>query len=228
MALATATPSGRPSVRMVLLRGLDERGLGFFTNYESRKADELAANPQAAVVLNWGPPLRRQVRAEGRVERLSEVESRAYFESRSRESRLGAWASPQSRPLADRDELDRRYAETMERFPDEDVPLPSVLGRIQARAAGGRALAEPAEPASRPRPLRANGGRLVEGAAGAVTLRKVARARSSCRARRRSRAGSPWRPAAGLRAPAASPARGRSSSPGSTGSAGRGCPSAGA
>ena len=128
MALATATPSGRPSVRMVLLRGLDERGLGFFTNYESRKADELAANPQAAVVLNWGPPLRRQVRAEGRVERLSEVESRAYFESRSRESRLGAWASPQSRPLADRDELDRRYAETMERFPDEDVPLPSFWG----------------------------------------------------------------------------------------------------
>ncbi len=112
---------------MVLLRGLDERGLDFFTNYESRKADELAANPQAAVVLNWGPPLRRQVRAEGRVERLSEVESRAYFESRSRESRLGAWASPQSRPLADRDELDRRYAETMERFPD-DVPLPSFWG----------------------------------------------------------------------------------------------------
>ncbi len=128
MALATTTPSGYPSVRMVLLRGLDERGLGFFTNYESRKGEELATNPRAAVVLNWGPPLRRQVRVEGRVQRLSEAESHAYFESRSRESRLGAWASPQSRPLADRDELDRRYREMVERFPDEDVPLPSFWG----------------------------------------------------------------------------------------------------
>jgi pyridoxamine 5'-phosphate oxidase len=129
MALATGTPSGRPSVRMVLLRGLDDRGLGFFTNYESRKAAELAVNPQAAAVLNWGPPLRRQVRVEGRVERLSEDESRAYFRTRDRESRLGAWASPQSRPLADRDELDTRYAEVETRFAGvDDVPLPPFWG----------------------------------------------------------------------------------------------------
>jgi pyridoxamine 5'-phosphate oxidase len=129
MALATSTRSGRPSVRMVLLRGLDERGLGFFTNYESRKAEELAANPQAAVVLNWGPPIRRQVRVEGRVERLSGDESLAYFRARTRESRLGAWASAQSRPLADRTELDRSYEAAAERFADVvDVPLPPFWG----------------------------------------------------------------------------------------------------
>ncbi len=129
MALATATPTGKPSVRMVLLRGLDERGLCFFTNYESRKADELGANPDAAVVLNWGPPLRRQVRVEGRVERLTEDESLAYFRTRGRESRLGAWASPQSRPIADRTELEERYADWSERFSDvEDVPLPPFWG----------------------------------------------------------------------------------------------------
>jgi pyridoxamine 5'-phosphate oxidase len=129
MALATSTPSGRPSVRMVLLRGLDERGLGFFTNYESRKAEELAANPQAAVALNWGPPIRRQVRVEGRVERLSEDESFGYFGTRDRESQLGAWASPQSRPLADRADLDRRYEVVAKRFASVDkVPLPPFWG----------------------------------------------------------------------------------------------------
>jgi len=128
MALATATASGRPSVRMVLLRGLDGRGLCFFTSYESRKAGELAANPQAAVALNWGPPLRRQVRVEGSVERLTEEESRAYFRSRARESRLGAWASPQSRPLESRGELDRRYADAEARFAGGDVPLPPFWG----------------------------------------------------------------------------------------------------
>jgi pyridoxamine 5'-phosphate oxidase len=129
MALATSTPTGTPSVRMVLLRGLDERGLRFFTNYESRKAQELDANPQASVVLNWGPPLRRQVRVEGDVERLSEEESLAYFRTRARESQLGAWASPQSRPLADRDELDGRYDAAAERFAGvDDVPLPRFWG----------------------------------------------------------------------------------------------------
>ncbi len=137
MALATATRAGTPSVRIVLLRGLDERGLSFFTNYESRKAEELAANPDAAVVLNWGPPLRRQVRVEGRVERMTEAESLAYFQTRTRESRLGAWASPQSRPIADRAELDDRYAASGERFADvEDVPLPPFWGgfRLVPRA----------------------------------------------------------------------------------------------
>ena len=129
MALATATPTGAPSVRMVLLRGLDERGLSFFTNYGSRKAAELDANPEAAVVLNWGPPLRRQVRVEGRVERLTEDESLAYFRTRGRESRLGAWASPQSQPIADRTELDERYAASSARFAGvDDVPLPPFWG----------------------------------------------------------------------------------------------------
>jgi pyridoxamine 5'-phosphate oxidase len=129
MALATSTPNGTPSVRMVLLRGLDDRGLRFFTNYESRKARELDANPQASVVLNWGPPLRRQARVEGAVERLSEDESLAYFRTRGRESRLGAWASPQSRPLGDRDELDGRYEAEEQRFAGvEDVPLPPFWG----------------------------------------------------------------------------------------------------
>ena len=128
MALATATAAARPSVRMVLLRRLDERGLCFFTNYESRKAGELDGNPQAAVVLNWGPPLRRQVRVEGTVERLGEQESLAYFETRARESRLGAWASPQSRPLVSRDELDERYASAEARFAGAEVPLPPFWG----------------------------------------------------------------------------------------------------
>jgi pyridoxamine 5'-phosphate oxidase len=129
MALATATKAGAPSVRMVLLRGLDERGLCFFTNYSSRKAEELDANPRAAVVLNWAPPLRRQIRVEGDVARLTQDESRAYFVTRGRESRLGAWASPQSRPIADRAELDRRYAASSARFADvEEVPLPPFWG----------------------------------------------------------------------------------------------------
>lgn len=137
MALATATPAGTPSVRMVLLRGLGERGLVFFTNQESRKAEELAANPLAAVVLNWGPPLRRQARVEGPVERVTEDESLAYFRTRSRESRLGAWASPQSRTIADRAALDRRYDAASERFAGvEDVPLPPFWGgyRLVPRA----------------------------------------------------------------------------------------------
>lgn len=137
MALATATPAGTPSVRMVLLRGLGERGLCFYTNQASRKAEELAANPRAAVVLNWGPPLRRQARVEGPVERVTEDESLAYFRTRSRESRLGAWASPQSRTIADRAALDRRYDAASERFAGvEDVPLPPFWGgyRLVPRA----------------------------------------------------------------------------------------------
>jgi pyridoxamine 5'-phosphate oxidase len=128
-ALATATPEGEPSVRMVLVRGRDSRGLAFYTNYESRKALELLRNPRAALAFNWGPPLRRQARVEGTVERIAADESLAYFRTRDRPSRLGAWASPQSRPLADRDELDTRYAEVEARFAgEEDVPLPPFWG----------------------------------------------------------------------------------------------------
>jgi pyridoxamine 5'-phosphate oxidase len=127
-ALATATLDGSPSVRIVLVRGIDELGLRFYTNYESRKAAELGLNPVGALVFHWQPPLERQVRAEGRVERLAEEDSLAYFRGRPRASRLGAWASPQSRPLADREQLDRAYREAEERFRDEDIPLPPHWG----------------------------------------------------------------------------------------------------
>lgn len=127
MTLATATADGVPSARMVLLKGYGPDGFVFFTNRESRKGGELAANPRAALVLYW-QPLDRQVRIEGRVERLDDEASFTYYASRPRGSRLGAWASPQSRPVADRDELERRYAEAEARFPGEEVPLPPFWG----------------------------------------------------------------------------------------------------
>jgi pyridoxamine 5'-phosphate oxidase len=132
MALATTDGRGRPSVRNVLMRGLDERGIVFFTNYESRKGEDLAANPHAAAVFLWRE-LDRQVSARGPVERTSVYESRAYFVTRPREARLGAWASIQSRPVASRAELDARYAEVDARFPGEDVPLPPHWGGFRLR-----------------------------------------------------------------------------------------------
>jgi pyridoxamine 5'-phosphate oxidase len=123
MALATASPDGAPSVRMVLLKGCDERGLVFYTNTESRKAAELAANPRAAVALYW-QPLNRQVRAEGRVVTLPGDETQAYFDTRPRGSRLAAWASPQSAVLEDRAALERLLAEAEARF--EGVERPPV------------------------------------------------------------------------------------------------------
>src|SRR3954451_14053402 len=107
MTLATADREGRPSARVVLLKGLDERGLVFYTNYDSRKGQELAENPRAALVFYWAG-LDRQVRIEGTVERTSREESESYFISRPLGSRLGAWVSPQSRPIAGRGELERR------------------------------------------------------------------------------------------------------------------------
>ncbi len=135
MALATAATDGRPSARMVLLKGADERGFGFYTNYESRKGDELAANPHAALLFHW-QPLGRQVRVEGDVERIASGESESYFRTRPLASRLAAWASPQSRQLPDRAELDRLYEEARARFPGEDVPLPPHWGgfRLVPRA----------------------------------------------------------------------------------------------
>jgi len=127
MSLATATPDGAPSVRMILLKGVDERGFRFFTNYESRKADELEANPQAALGFYWSV-LERQVRVEGRVTRLSEAESDAYFQTRGRGSRVGAWASDQSRPIADRAGLESRAAEVQARFGRAEIPLPPHWG----------------------------------------------------------------------------------------------------
>jgi pyridoxamine 5'-phosphate oxidase len=127
MALATAAPDGRPSVRMVLLKDAGQTGFAFYTSYESRKGDELSANPHAALLFHWRP-LGRQVRVEGGVGRVSAAESEAYFRTRPLGSRLAAWASPQSRPLADRAELDGRFAEVQARFPDDDVPLPPHWG----------------------------------------------------------------------------------------------------
>jgi pyridoxamine 5'-phosphate oxidase len=128
MTIATATPDGRPSARVVLLRGVDDRGFVFYTNYDSRKAEELDANPRAAAVFHW-PALERQVRLEGAVARVEPSESAAYFASRPRGHRLSAWASPQSEPIPDRTFLEARLAEVEARFaPEPDVPLPPFWG----------------------------------------------------------------------------------------------------
>jgi pyridoxamine 5'-phosphate oxidase len=126
VALATATPDGAPSVRMVLAKGVDESGLRFFTNYASRKGAELEANPRAALLFHW-PVLGRQVRIEGRVKRVPRDETEAYARSRSPASRLSALASPQSRTVPDRDWLERRVAE-FEREYGADVPVPDEWG----------------------------------------------------------------------------------------------------
>ena len=127
MALATASPDGMPSVRIVLLKGIDDRGLRFFTNYRSRKGRELEANPRAAVTIHWAT-MHRAVRAEGPVERLTAEESDAYFASRGRESRLGAWASKQGRPIESRDTLEGALAEADATFPDDEIPRPEYWG----------------------------------------------------------------------------------------------------
>ena len=127
MTLGTSTPGGAPSARMVLLKGVDEDGFVFFTGYESRKGDELAANPRAALVFYW-QPLGRQVRVEGRVERVSDDESSEYFATRPRGSQLAAWASRQSRALASRDELERRFAELEQEYEGREVPRPPHWG----------------------------------------------------------------------------------------------------
>ena len=127
MILATADGDGRPSARIVLLRGADGDGFRFFTNYESRKGRDLDANPLAALVFDWYE-LERQVRVEGRVERLSAADSEAYFRGRPRESQLGAWASPQSDVVTDRRTLEVRLREAAERFGDGPIPRPSHWG----------------------------------------------------------------------------------------------------
>ena len=123
MTLATATPDGTPSARIVLLKGVDARGFVFYTNKQSRKGEELAANPRAALLFHW-KPLGRQVRIEGRVEHVTDAEADAYYASRARISRLGAWASDQSRALPERAELERRLAEYEANYPGDDIPRP--------------------------------------------------------------------------------------------------------
>ena len=127
MVVGSATPDGVPSTRLVLLKGLDRRGFVFFTNYASRKGDELDANPACALLFPWHD-LERQVRVEGTAGRLTEAENAAYFATRPHASQLGAWASPQSQVVASREDLDRRYAEVSDRFGDADVGLPPDWG----------------------------------------------------------------------------------------------------
>ncbi len=123
MALTTVDGAGRPSLRMVLLKGHDERGFVFYTNLESRKAGEVIANPHVALLFHW-KSLRRQIRIEGPANRVSNAEGDAYFASRMRESQLGAWASDQSRPLDRRETFEARYQAMVERFEGQDVPRP--------------------------------------------------------------------------------------------------------
>jgi len=123
MALTTVSAAGRPATRMVLLKGWDERGFVFYTNLESRKADEIRANKQVAILFHW-KSLRRQIRIEGAVSPVTAAEADAYFASRRRVSKLGAWASDQSRPLPSRAIFESRVAEMEKRFPGEDVPRP--------------------------------------------------------------------------------------------------------
>jgi pyridoxamine 5'-phosphate oxidase len=123
MALATADSAGRPSVRMALMKGHDARGFVFYTNLDSRKGAELAANPQAALLFHW-KSLRRQVRIEGPAEPVSEAEADSYFATRGRDSQLGAWASDQSRPLDSRATFEARYEAVGRRFEGAEVPRP--------------------------------------------------------------------------------------------------------
>ena len=127
MTLATASRDGVPSARIVLLKGMDDDGFVFFTNYDSRKGAELTENPRAALVFYWAE-ITRQVRIEGEVTRVSQDESAAYFASRSELSRLGAWASHQSTAIPNREYLDKRLAELMIQYQDAEIPLPPFWG----------------------------------------------------------------------------------------------------
>ena len=123
MALATTTPDGHPSLRMVLLKGHGRDGFVFYTNLDSRKGRDLAANPHVALLFHW-KSLRRQIRIEGAVRPVDEATADAYFATRSRDSQLGAWASDQSRPLGSRETFEARFAEMQARFEGQDVPRP--------------------------------------------------------------------------------------------------------
>jgi pyridoxamine 5'-phosphate oxidase len=135
MILATATPGGSPSARVVLLKGYDEQGFAFYTNYEGRKGRELDENPHCSLVFYWGE-LERQVRIEGRASRLSEMDSDAYYASRPRGSQLGAWASEQSRPVEGRDVLEERLRKLEEEYEGRGIPRPPFWGgyRVEPEA----------------------------------------------------------------------------------------------
>ena len=156
VALATATSTGAPSLRMVLLKGADERGLLFFTNYEGRKGRELAENPQAAMLFHLDG---RQIRVEGRVEKVDPAESDIYWEKRPRESQISAWVSRQSEPIESREELDRRFAR-VRRGPSRGARPPAALGRLSPLPGELRVLGAPRQPPPRSRSLPPRGQRL--------------------------------------------------------------------
>jgi pyridoxamine 5'-phosphate oxidase len=130
MTLATATPDGKPSARMVLLKDFDERGFVFFSNYNSRKGQELAENPKASLVF-WWAELERQVRISGHVEKVSETDSDKYFESRPAKSRLGAWVSNQSEVIASREFLEQRMQEFQHKYENQEIPRPPNWGGLR-------------------------------------------------------------------------------------------------
>jgi pyridoxamine 5'-phosphate oxidase len=130
MTIATATPEGTPSARMVLLKDFDQRGFVFFTNYNSHKGQELAENPQAALVF-WWAELERQVRISGYVEKVSETESDQYFHSRPANSRLGAWVSNQSEVIESREVLEQRLGEFQNKYENQEIPRPSHWGGLR-------------------------------------------------------------------------------------------------
>ncbi|MFH5833451.1 pyridoxamine 5'-phosphate oxidase [Halalkalibaculum sp. DA3122] len=132
MTLATASADGKPSSRIVLLKGFDEEGFHFYTNYNSRKGRELAENPYAALCFYW-PALERQVRIEGRVRKLPREQSAGYFQSRPRDSQIGAWASEQSSEIKNRDELKAKFDELNQRFEGQEVPCPPFWGGYNLR-----------------------------------------------------------------------------------------------
>ena len=140
MALATTTPDGRPSLRMVLLKGHGPDGFVFYTNLDSRKGGDLAANPHVALLFHW-KSLRRQIRIEGAVRPVDEATADAYFATRSRDSQLGAWASDQSRPLDSRETFETRFADMQARFEGQDVPRPPRTGCTNAPCSGAPATA---------------------------------------------------------------------------------------
>jgi pyridoxamine 5'-phosphate oxidase len=125
--LSTATPNGVPSARVVLLKGVDSKGFMFFTNYESRKGMELEENPHASMTFYW-PSLHRQIRVEGKVERVTEQESKEYFHSRPKASQAGAWVSPQSKPIQSREELEKKHAHFLNEHDNKEIPLPEHWG----------------------------------------------------------------------------------------------------
>ena len=132
MSLATSTPDGRPSVRMVLLKGHGPDGFVFYTNLDSRKGAEIAANPRGALLFHW-KSLRRQVRVEGPIDQVSDLEADAYFATRSRDSQLGAWASFQSRSLDKRETFEKRFEDASRRFEGDAVPRPTRWGGFRVK-----------------------------------------------------------------------------------------------